>query len=224
MSTSDDELDNILDDALDSFQVEAEKKANSTPAAPPTVSSATAPEATKSEKSDATTNKDEGAAMRSFLEALKSPLAEPGVGSATQEEEDMKLVEEFVRGLENLSVNEQPEQQGGQAGAENFIKSIMKDMLSKEVLMEPIEQIRDGLKNVVDDMPEGEERTRTRAQLNIASELCDEFEGDADMEKIIHLLAKLKDSGKLPSQVVADLPEDEGDRDTLDDLANCPMQ
>ncbi len=223
MSASDDELDNILDDALDSFQ-EAEKKAKPAPAAAP-ASTSTASEPEKSGDPLEEANKEEEVAMRSFLEALKSPLMQPGEGSAAQEEEDMKLVEEFVRGLENLNMEEQGDQaQQATSGAENFIKSIMQDMLSKEVLMEPIAQIRDGLKKVVEDMSEGEERTQTEAQLDIASELCREFEGDADMEKIIHLLAKLKDSGKLPSQVVAELPEEEGNRDGLEDLANCPVQ
>lgn len=256
MSTSGDELDSILDSALDAFNLDDKPPAPAPAAAGNTVTSnkqaigsdnsgsASAGAATASNSSNNAPDAgagaganarripsklDEEAALRAFREALTAPL---DGADAEDEEADLALVEEFVRGLDALNDGVNANSNGEcqtPAAAESFVKQLLEDMLSKEVLREPVAQIRDALaKCLADDVLPEDDRERHREQHAIADELCKEFDAEARPERVVELLAKLRDSGQLPDNVAANLPDPDNEAEQLSGLADtadaCPVQ
>lgn len=243
MSASDD-LDDILDSALDGFDVTkhvapaVHVKGTAAPvasdAAEKSGGAASASAAGDTRSAEQTAAED---ALRAFEEALK-PLSEP-VSGACNEEADMEMVAEFVKSIEKLGIlgDTGAPAPGGPAATngaaseiESAIKSLISDVLSKDVLQEPMQQIRNSLSVWLTENSASlpvDERSRHERQLKLVTDICGEFEGNADSARIIDLLASLKDCGKLPSEVMSELPDDEegvehGDLEQM--ASNCPVQ
>lgn len=242
MATSDDdELDDILDSALDSFQVPSAEVARPCEGAEGTSSERKADKAGSAASGSAKHSNETAAeeALQAFEDALK-PL-NSGVGE-NDEEADMEMVAEFVKSFEKLGLagnagTSANPQSGAASEIENAIKSLISDVLSKDVLEEPMHQIRDSLSKWLEENEatlDATQRTRHKQQYDLVSEICAEYETDADSGRIVELLAKLKDSGKLPADVMSELPDDvdDGEGANLENLpaelqqlaTNCPVQ
>lgn len=234
--SDDDELDGILDSALDGFDV---KEQPSSPA--PSASDA---ETTAKAPPDAAHDAATADALRAFEEALK-PLETAGSGISSsgpgEEEDDVKLIAEFIKSFETLAPLAPPSDPAsassadavstdGAPGIEGAIKSMIDSVLSKDILQEPMTQIRTSLRAWLDkqgDALSTEERARHEGQLETVVKICGEYEGDTDAGRVIDLLAKLRESGTLPKEVMDDLPDDGGDMGVpgMEEVAaGCPMQ
>ncbi len=222
MSTSDDdELDSILDSALDKFDVKTPSE---------TVENASCKPAA-GEPSEDLNDASAAEALLAFEKALK-PLDPDPTRTGDQEEEDMKLIAEFIKSMEPLIGGAgQGEPAAGTAGGErstsanapadieNAIKSLIDNVLSKEILQEPMQQIRESLGNWL--LKQGDnlapsDRKRHENQHALVVDICSEYEKDeedADSSRVIDLLAKLKETGALPSEVMSELPDDGSDGD-----------
>jgi len=237
--SDDDDLDGILDSALDNFEFDDVDTTTTT--ATPSSNAKGVPGATTgptNENLHANGNANgtantgasgtEEAALRAFREALSAPL--PSAGEAAEEEMDMQLVEQFMKSLESLHSSVPPNTSGSDAngngnntntdpgGGENFIKALIDDFLSKDVLIEPITQVKEGIGAYLESHPDDTtaDGERYRRQHGIASELVDELEEAARPQRIIELLAALKECGKFPDGIIDGLPdpsslEEEGD-------------
>lgn len=229
MSASDDgDLDGILDSALDNFQLDGVDSVVAPSGAKGVLPNAAAGgsnenlNANGSASNANANNRDtEEAALRAFREALSAPL--PSSGEAAEEELDMQLVEQFMKSLESLhssvradNTGANTDNTGAPANGENFIKALIDDFLSKDVLIEPIKQVKEGigayLRENGDSCSDGE---RYRRQYGIASELVVELESAARPQRIIELLASLKECGKFPEGIIDGLPDPSNLEDSL---------
>lgn len=222
-ASDDDDLDGILDSALDNFQVDDGDTITPIPESSGKAGAGVAP---TNENVDANGNTNgntsEEAALRAFREALSKPLESSG--DAAEEEMDMQLIEQFMKSLESMH-SAAPSNSNGNANAsdnddisgvdqpgENFIKALIGDFLSKNVLIEPITQVKQGIGAYLQEHPDidispGSDGERYRRQHNFASELVDELDGAARPQRIIELLASLKDCGKFPDGIIDGLPD-----------------
>lgn len=237
-----DELDGILDDALDAFDVVRR------PATVPTGcmqgGDATSLSKTPDEPSPADEAPPEVSveAAKAFEDALKA-LGDLGIDQGdADEEEDMKLVEEFMKSLGgNILDFNMPGMDGNAAatgsanrgegqgsapaigpgtgpspGMEKLVESIMGQLLSEDVLKAPMLQMRTAYQEWLPKKAEelsAEELGRYTKQLEIVEEICEKYESGAATTVIVELLTKMQECGAPPAEVINSLP---GDADNAD--------
>jgi Pex19 protein family len=324
------DLDGILDSALDEFDIgvaDGNSAANIAPGAAVTVTTdddpltaALAPfdddifdrlplivqtgedlEPERTPTPDANTGDIDG--MRAFEDALKSlntldlnsgDSGDAGAGEHT-EEEDMKLVEDFLKSLgsqlEGMSTPGAAARSSGSAGAdtplggnmarefesliagfggdsgaassdvasssaagdtgggdgtgpaggpefEKIVENVVGELLSKDVLKGPMEQMRDAyavwLPANADTVGETE-AARFRKQEGIVKKICALYEReDCSPAAVMSLLQEMQDTGAPPTEVMKQLGDDgtdgsaggngDGAAAEMDKLAGCPVQ
>lgn len=127
----------------------------------------------------------------------------------------------------------------GSAGGEEFnkiVESVVGELLSKEVLEGPMEQMRDAYGEWLPQNVESlnkEEAERYRKQADIVNRICTEYgKDDSKMANVMALLTEMQSTGSPPQAVMAKLGTGDdassGDAaknlDTLLNPADCPVQ
>lgn len=159
---------------------------------------------------------------------LFQAVAEPPTGGT----------EDVTRGGENAG-------RGVASGGGDFekvVQSVVGELLSKEILRGPMKQMRDAYGNWLpanEQKLSAEDLARYRAQAEIASNICVEYEKDAcRTETVMELLQRMQETGAPPPEVMAHLGGDEGSGSErgmgqaasqnpladLEKLGNCPVQ
>lgn len=219
-----DELDDILEGALDAFETTRPKPAASASTKPP----AAVDNGANSNASAASRSAPDEETARAFEDALKT-LGDMNLDASGDDdalaEADMKLVEEFMSSL-GASLGELGLGAGGQtapAGApatgqealtpnmEKLVESIVGQLLSKDVLKGPMNQMRESYTRWLPENAERlsvEELGRYSRQQQLVEEICEKYECGGDTAEIMELLSKMQETGAPPAEIMNDLSED----------------
>ncbi|PXF47789.1 Peroxisome biogenesis protein 19-1 [Gracilariopsis chorda] len=225
----DDELDNILDGALEAFDDVRD--------APHTVSKAEASDTAEIAQDIAPNQSihEETASKPPFgtdeaseaLEEALNSLKKLGISQDQEKEDvidqDVKLVEEFLTTLSSSfgALNAQNPVDGQSADAtapgetesakgaapemEKFVDTIVGQLLSEDVLKYPMMQMRTAYEEW---LPENagsltkEEKERYTVQKNLVEQICDKYTAKADSSEIMDLLSKMQDTGSPPDAIL----------------------
>lgn len=225
----DEELDDILDGALDAFDdvqdiTSAASKAKSSAGAD-VVQGITHNQRRKEETvSNSPFGTDE--ANKALEEALDS-LKELGIGQDQEKEDvvdqDMKLVEEFLTSLSSsfAGSNAQNPVNGQSANAsapsetesarntapemEKLVDTIVGQLLSEDVLKYPMMQMRTAYEEWLPENASSltkEEKERYTVQKQLVDQICEKYNAKADSSEIMDLLSKMQDTGSPPEAVL----------------------
>lgn len=192
------------------------------------------------------------------------PSNEGQAGSATTSGDVSRELESLFGGTEafsehrarhatsNVDSINRPESAGpvdaGGVEFEKIVETVVGELLSKDVLKGPMEQMRDAYARWLperEDKLSSAELTRFRKQRVIVERICATFERtDCKTADILNLLQEMQDTGAPPAEVMRQIGDDEttgngsssssghgasnGERvdvnAELDKLANCPVQ
>lgn len=234
----DDELDGILDGALEAFQSAPQKtalavtegKGEKSPAELKT--SGEEPSQAADEVGISPELHDE--ATKAFDDAVKAlgdlGLKPPEGGEGEDvNEADMKLVEEFMTSLGSLGGLGAPGGKegvpggdgkdaanglGGDGGGQNMeklVESIVGHLLSEDVLKAPMLQMREAYAEWLPKHAEGlsaEELGRYTTQQELVGQICENYESGAESGVIMELLSKMQETGSPPAEVMKGLSTD----------------
>eukprot|EP00177_Eucheuma_denticulatum_P000407 GFKZ01000704.1.p2 GENE.GFKZ01000704.1~~GFKZ01000704.1.p2 ORF type:complete len:234 (+),score=59.17 GFKZ01000704.1:2105-2806(+) len=226
-----DDLDDILDSALDAFDtIDKPPKDIPVKQAPGNVVQLDSAEEGGAEVS--------AEATRMFEEALKAlgDLNVDEVEDSAGIEEDMKLVEEFMKTLgSSVGGGDKPNGTGNAGGAipevpevEKFVESIVGTLLSEDVLKGPMLQMREAYAEWLPAHRERlteEEAGRYARQQKLVGEICQMYERGGDSGEIMELLSKMQETGAPPEEVMQRVSEKgEGDGQLGKVSEACGMQ
>lgn len=209
----DDELDDILDSALDAFD-NLEKPSEDIPdkQVPSNVVQLDSAEGGGAEAS--------AEATRIFEEALKAlgDLKVEDVEDNEGIEADMKLVEEFMKTLgSSVGGGDKASETGDAIGqvpeapeVEKLVESIVGTLLSEDVLKGPMLQMREAYAEWLPahraSLTE-EEVGRYSRQEKLVGEICQRYEKGGDSGDIMELLSKMQETGAPPDEVMQRVSE-----------------
>lgn len=241
--TSEDELDDILDDALEAF--DTSRKAASIPAAKcgDEGASSTGKAGDESSSADEAPPEVSVEAAKAFEDALKA-LGDFGLDENGNDDDvseaDMKLVEDFMRSIgSSFGGMDGPRPKGnaagagqsagaGQAGAsggigagtapdvEKLVESIVGHLLSEDVLKSPMLQMRAAYAEWLPKNAEelsAEELGRYSRQQELVEEICEQYESGSASSGIMELLSKMQETGAPPAEVMKGLSMDADNSD-----------
>lgn len=248
-AVGDDELDDILNGALEAF----EKSTEPSLPAPPESTKESDDGSRDEKRSQPTTNENQrDDADRALHEAINSLGQGLFKGdNATDDKvigDDMKLVEEFMRGLANTlgtgdilqpgagseHIGNSSEGDQTRHTAERFVDSIVGSLLSEDVLKKPMMEMSTAyakwLTENADTLPPAD-LSRYKEQHELIKRICEKYESGAPSSEIMDLLSKVHGTGEPPSEVIKSL-DAQGDDDLskgqaaeLDKLADqCGVQ
>jgi peroxin-19 len=119
---------------------------------------------------------------------------------------------------------------------ENIIQSVVGELLSKDILRSPMEQMRDSYQKWLPTNQESLSKgdlARYRKQADIVSSICSEYEKeDCNTGNVMNLLQKMQETGAPPPEVMSHLGTEEGPGSEkgdsaladLEKLGKCPVQ
>ncbi|CAN8062274.1 unnamed protein product [Agarophyton chilense] len=227
------ELDGILDSALEAFDnVQDDSSVHSRAAeqsdTEEIVRDTTSEQIIQEESgtTSPTQNDETGKALDEALKALRELGVGEDQGRDQVNDEDMKLVEEFMTSLSsslgNLSTQNPMDDQapgttqasepentnGGRPQVEKLVDTIVGQLLSEDVLKTPMMHMRTAYeewlpKNV--NSLSVEERERYTRQQELVRQICAKYEAKADSTEIMELLSKMQDTGSPPDAVLQNL-------------------
>ncbi|KAK4527406.1 hypothetical protein GAYE_SCF39G5328 [Galdieria yellowstonensis] len=111
---------------------------------------------------------------------------------------------------------------------ENMMQVVVKQLLSKEILQEPMEQLYQRYCTWLEENSASEDYDRYVQQKQLVFQICEEYRGEGDTEKVLQLLQEMQNLGAPPPNVVSQV-EDSNNNESLDsqwrDLQNnCQTQ
>lgn len=114
-----------------------------------------------------------------------------------------RLMEDFVKQFEQMS---------GSQGMESIVETMMQQLLSKEVLQEPMKEIGERYPRWLEDHKANlapEEYDRYSRQYDLILKLNEVYEHDSDnFTKIMELMQKMQECGQPPNDIVSELAPD----------------
>lgn len=203
---NEDDLDNILSSALEAFDSPAPSGQASTAEA----DNGKPNEAPAEEEALPAVSEE---ATKYFEDALKSlgqlDMGDENLGDLDDvTEADLKMVEEFMKSLGDslggLSGND-PASASAAPNVDKLVENIVGQLLSEDVLKEPMLQMKDAYKQW---LPENKEKLskenyeKYQTQENLVNEICDKYESGASTEDIMQLLTKMQETGAPPDDVM----------------------
>lgn len=222
----DDDLDGILDGALEAYDVPLNKSCETTPAK----RIAQAPDEPHAEE-EAVPDLSVDEITRAFEDALKD-LGRAGTAEGADDEAtdaDMKLVEEFIKSLGTSAGGGGAHSEGvDDTNVEKIVENLVEHILSKDVLQTPMIQMRDAYKAWLPEnkqtLSDDQVRRYTRQQ-QLVEEICQRYQQGADNEGVLELLSKMQETGSPPEEIMKQVSA-EGERNSeLDKIADsCGVQ
>lgn len=234
----DDELDGILDGALEAFESTNQK---AEPAASEAVGDKLPGKLEKAEGDSSAAEGEDGIspelhdeAAKAFDEAVKAlgdlNIKPPeGAEGDDVNEADMKLVEEFMtslgsslggvgvpggKGAPGKNEDGSSDALGGDGTGQNMeklVESIVGHLLSEDVLKGPMLQMRDAYAEWLPKHAEelsAEELGRYSTQQELVEQICQKYESGAESGVIMELLSKMQETGSPPAEVMKGLSTD----------------
>lgn len=223
------DLDGILDGALEAYDIPLNKSCDTTPAK----NVAQAPdEPNTAEEAAADLSVDE--ITRAFEDALKD-LGRIGTDIANTANDDvtdgdMKLVEEFIKSLGSTmnGGDARGDQRGEDANVEKIVENLVEHILSKDVLQMPMMQMRDAYKVWLPKNKQAlsdEQFGRYTRQQQLVEEICQRYQEEADNESVLELLSKMQETGSPPEEIMKQVSAEGEGGPELDRIAeSCKMQ
>ncbi|KAJ0962010.1 hypothetical protein J5N97_029838 [Dioscorea zingiberensis] len=214
-----DDLDQLLDSALDDFRkidltparkndavqglglglpdLKAKKNVKQRAAAPMNKGSSHASEAL--EKLTQQT--------REAVRGLESATASAGTrgtgGIGLEKEDEDGMVEDFVKQFVALA---------GSQDMESILETMMQQLLSKDILQEPMKEIGERYSKWLEEHKDGltqEEYERYHRQYELIIKLNEAYENEPDnFTKIVDLMQKMQECGQPPEDIVQELAPD----------------
>ena len=191
----DDDLDNLLDEALDDFEREESRE-------PPAPKPATASAAAALASSSAEMQRE----IESTLEGMSLP---------PEMDEFRKVLLESFSQMASLAEQEDTKSSSpgdasslSGAGDAQMVEAFLKDVLSKEVLYEPMREMRDKYPQWLASHRETlspEDTLRYESQSALLVEICRAYETDAPFDIIAVLMEKISSLGQAPAEMLAEL-------------------
>lgn len=215
----DDELDGILDGALQEFQTVQQTTPPPKTATKNAVEQICAPKTEAHAINPTPTNDTSAPDLESALSALKQLGVEPMRDEKDVNEADMKLVEEFMSSLSTSLAGGGVAEAGSSArtGAapqmEHFVESIVGELLSEDVLRAPMLQMRTAYAEWMatnESSLSTADRTRFKTQQKLVEEICEKYEKKAGTEEIMGLLSQMQQTGAPPEMVLSKLDGEGG--------------
>ncbi|EAU86564.1 peroxin19 Pex19p [Coprinopsis cinerea okayama7 len=124
-----------------------------------------------------------------------------------------QTMEDLLKGLSDLGLQD-GENESELAG---FLESMMSQLMSKEILYEPLKELRDSFPGYLANPPKplsDEDRSRYEKQHAIVTQIIDLFEkptyNDSDPasnKAVIDLMSEMQSHGSPPTELMGDLPE-----------------
>eukprot|EP00172_Hildenbrandia_rubra_P000982 Plantae.Rhodophyta-Hildenbrandia_rubra.ctg15765.p3 GENE.Plantae.Rhodophyta-Hildenbrandia_rubra.ctg15765~~Plantae.Rhodophyta-Hildenbrandia_rubra.ctg15765.p3 ORF type:complete len:254 (+),score=64.26 Plantae.Rhodophyta-Hildenbrandia_rubra.ctg15765:3058-3819(+) len=223
MSGKDDEnLDEILDSALGDFKLPP----------PPPASEASSAEEGCGNKGDSSTAAEDQRALEEALKSLNALNVDEegniGNGESADGGLDMKLLEDFVKVLADQPLDENkggPSTEGdsgekakGAAGFEGMLEKIVGRLLSKEIFRGPMLQMRDAYAGWIPENEgkvDGKDMERYKKQSGLVEDICSEYAGEGNFEKVMVLLESMQACGSPPKEIMEKLSAEGVDPDFL---------
>uniref|UniRef100_A0A0D6R2W2 Pex19 protein n=1 Tax=Araucaria cunninghamii TaxID=56994 RepID=A0A0D6R2W2_ARACU len=130
---------------------------------------------------------------RETLQGLQSTAAPDDAGGE-------KMVEDLLKQFEEL---------GGSKDMQSMVDTMMHQLLSKEILHEPMKEIGERYPKWLEAKKatiSNEDHARYSHQYELIKQLCEVYEMEPDnFEKIVELMQKMQDCGQPPSDIVQEL-------------------
>ncbi|QDZ17589.1 peroxisome biogenesis protein 19 [Chloropicon primus] len=188
-----DDLDDLLDDALEDFQtLKVESKAKEAPST-----------ATGKPKFDplGKARRKPGGKKKAKKGAQAAPQLPPRAeGDGTDSLMD-KLAEQFAGGIED------------DGELQSMVDSVMRQLLSKEVLYEPLQEISGKYPQWLEENESKvseEDFERYSRQLESIKKLCSVYEStdDEGFDDVLHLMQEIQSCGQPPEEIIKELAPD----------------
>ncbi|XP_010258938.1 PREDICTED: peroxisome biogenesis protein 19-1-like isoform X2 [Nelumbo nucifera] len=220
MADHSDDLEALLDSALDDFQnlnlsssaqsVDGGEKKEDKPPLPSGVQGLGIglPDLRSKKKGKQKVSKESHASealeklreqTREVVRELESTTAKAGGDDLGKE----KMIEDFVKQFEDLA---------GSQDMESIVETMMQQLLSKEILHEPMKEIGERYPKWLEDHKPGlskEEYDRYSHQYELIKELNAVYENDpSNFPKIVELMQKMQECGQPPNDIVQELAPD----------------
>lgn len=183
-----DDLDNILDDALNDFEVEEETNTNVNNTSPTQES----PLLNENE------NEDPDEAITKILEMMSENMEKlsNNPGGLLDDNPDAMFEEIF---------GEIDKKEGG---LDNFMDGFLKNLLSKDILYGPFKELSASYPKFLSENKEKlsvEEFKSYSNQLSIINAIIKEYDGEENVDKIMKLLDDMEKCGNLPDDIIKNL-------------------
>ena len=218
----DDELDGILDDALEAFD---KPESNVQPVEPN--AEGTSAKDSKPSQENPTELPDIDEATRALEEAFGS-LAQMEAGNDGDElggdvdENDLKILEDIFQkmgAIGNMPGDKDAEETAGAStdanasktavpAIEQMVESIVGHLLSEDVLKKPMMTMRDAFAKWLPENAESlsaEELGRYSKQQELIEQICERFEAKASSSEIMELLSEMQKTGQPPEAVMKEV-------------------
>ncbi|KAJ4955906.1 hypothetical protein NE237_012689 [Protea cynaroides] len=217
MADHSDDLDELLDSALDDFQnlnlnssVQRSESGVEKPALPSEVQGLGAglPDLRSKKKGKQKVSKEShvSEALEKLREQTREAVLELESATAKTGVDDLgkdKMMEDFVKQFEELS---------GSQDMESIVETMMQQLLSKEILHEPMKEIAERYPKWLEEHASGlskEEYDRYSHQYELIKDLNEVYEKDPNnFPKIVELMQKMQECGQPPNDIVHELAPD----------------
>lgn len=225
----DEDLDGILDGALEAYDVPLNKSCDATPAKQPTQT-----QDSRFTEGEAAPDLSVDDITRAFEDALKD-LGRMGADTPSAADDDvtdtdMKLVEEFIKSL-GSSMDDggaRGNERSEGANVEKIVENLVEHILSKDVLQVPMVQMRDAYKVWLPKNKQAlsdEQVGRYTRQQQLVEEICQRYQEGADNESVLELLSKMQETGSPPEEIMKQVSAEGEGTPELDRIAeSCRVQ
>eukprot|EP00871_Galdieria_phlegrea_P001906 jgi/Galph1/2716/GphlegSOOS_G1403.1 len=112
---------------------------------------------------------------------------------------------------------------------EKVMEAIVKQLLSKEILQVPMEQLYERYCTWLDEnQPSPQDHSRFMQQKELVFQICEEYRGEGNTDKVLELLQQMQNLGAPPPNVISQTEEGDSNDAQLRELQNlqnqCPTQ
>ncbi|KAL9268640.1 Peroxisome biogenesis protein 19-1-like protein [Drosera capensis] len=189
-----DDLDDLLDSALDDFQ--------NLNLAPPPHTDAKSRTTASASTSAGLREKEKGARLRQNTRDSVRGVEAASAGGGSESGKDA-FVEEWIKQFEDFA---------GPQDVESIVETMMQQLLSKEILHEPMKEIGEKYPQWLEEHKTGlseEDYKRYSHQYELIQELNGVYETDSgNFTKIVDLMQRMQECGQPPNDIVRELGPD----------------
>ncbi|GJQ15393.1 hypothetical protein GpartN1_g7184.t1 [Galdieria partita] len=143
-----------------------------------------------------------------LLQSLVSQFSKWEGGKGGEETTTTTTDEEHTRGATSGFSGQ--EQNDTEEDLENMMQMIVRQLLSKEILQEPMEQLYQRYCLWLDEnQGSSEDYERYVQQKQMVYQICEEYRGEGDTDKVLQLLQQMQSLGAPPPNVISQTEENE---------------